>query len=358
MKVVIVGAGPAGLITALNLLQRGIKPLVLEKQPEVRSTACGEALGLRWLDEIPFDSSPYIAKRVTGAKLIFPGGNFDHIPKECAVLNRTEWLRGMAEEVKEKGGRLSLNSEVISVEGDSIRLKNGQDMGYDILIGADGPGSRLARYLGMRYSSIVASQYKIALDTSGIDSLEFYFDKRFSFGYAWIFPKEGAANVGLGGDFVHLDAFLRYKGLDRKKILRKEAGIIPNSGLSGKLAQQNMALIGDAASMPNPAGLSGLSSIIQASHILASNIDNLEGYQHQVKNHPIADPALLRGGHIMMNFNNRDLTHIGEFFSGVKQGEGHAPRVSRIAKHPSLLLKLNKLRAVYKAGKMAMDYGW
>jgi hypothetical protein len=59
-----------------------------------------------------------------------------------------------------------------------------------------------------------------------------------------------------------------------------------------------------------------------------------------------------------MNFSNRDLTHIGEFFSGVKKGEGHAPKVTKIAKHPALLLKLNKLRAAYKAGKMAMDYGW
>jgi digeranylgeranylglycerophospholipid reductase len=358
MKVVIVGAGPAGLITALNLLQQGIKPLVLEKQPEVSSTACGEALGLQWLDEIPFDSSPYVAKRVTGAKLIFPGGNFDHIAKECVVLNRTDWLRGMAEEIKQKGGRLRLNSEVISVEGDSIRLKNGRDIGYDILIGADGPSSRLARHLGMKYSSIVASQYKIDLDTSGMDSLEFYFDKRFSFGYAWIFPKEGTANVGLGGDFAHLDAFLQYKGLDRQPILKKEAGIIPNSGINDRLVQQNIALIGDAASMPNPAGLSGLSSIIQASHILASNIDNLEGYQRQVKKHPIADPTLLRGGRIMMDFSNQDLAYIGEFFAGVKEGEGHAPRVSRIAKYPYLLLKLKKLRTVYKAGKMAMDYGW
>ncbi|MBE9512767.1 MAG: FAD-dependent monooxygenase [Chloroflexi bacterium] len=35
MKVVIVGAGPAGLITALNLLQRGVTPLVLKKGSEI-----------------------------------------------------------------------------------------------------------------------------------------------------------------------------------------------------------------------------------------------------------------------------------------------------------------------------------
>jgi len=43
IKVVIVGAGPAGLITGLNLMETGIYPLILEKQPNIKSTACGEA---------------------------------------------------------------------------------------------------------------------------------------------------------------------------------------------------------------------------------------------------------------------------------------------------------------------------
>ena len=119
MNVVIAGGGPAGLITALNLIRRGIKPLVLEKNKEIRSKACGEALGLNWLDEVPFDSTPYISKKVSGAKLIFSGGNFDHLKEKCAVLDRDRWLGGMAEEIKLKGGEIKLNSEVIAAEGNS-----------------------------------------------------------------------------------------------------------------------------------------------------------------------------------------------------------------------------------------------
>jgi flavin-dependent dehydrogenase len=358
MKVVIVGAGPAGLITALNLLEVGLKPLILEKEPEIRSTACGEAVGLRWLKEIPFDSSPYIAKRVKGARLIFPGGSIDHITKECAVLNRTEWLRGMAEELKQKGGKVRLSSEVAAVDRNHIRLKNGEAIGYDTLIGADGPKSSLARHLGMSYDFIIASQYKIAYDTSGMDYLEFYFDKRFSFGYAWIFPKAGTINVGLGGDFTHLDAFLQDKGLDSHQIIKREAGIIPASGISEKLARGNIVLIGDAASMPNPSGSSGLAPIIQASQILKRNINRLEDYEREVKNHPMANPILRQGALIMKSFTNRDLANIGKLFSGLKEGEGHAPYINRVIKYPALLLKLNKLWTVYKAGRMAMDYGW
>jgi len=358
MKVVIVGAGPAGLITALNLLEVSLKPLILEKEPEIRSTACGEAVGLQWLNELPFDSSPYIAKRVKGAKLIFPGDNFDLIDKECAVLNRTEWLRGMADEVKQRGGKVRLSSEVAAVASSRLKLENEEIIGYDTLIAADGPKSNIARYLGMSYDFIVASQYKISHDTSGMDYLEFYFDKRFSFGYAWIFPKEGIINVGLGGDFSHLDAFLQYKGLDKQQIIKKEAGVIPASGISGRLIAGNIALIGDAAAMPNPSGSSGLAPIIQASQILKRNINHLEDYQREVKNHPMANPILPKGALIMKSFTNQDLANIGKLFAGLKEGQGHAPYITRIMKHPALLAKLKKLWTVYKAGKIAMDYGW
>ena len=358
MKVVIVGAGPAGLITALNLLEAGLKPLILEKEPEIRSTACGEAVGLQWLNELPFDSNPYTAKRVKGAKLIFPGDNFDLIDKECAVLNRTEWLRGMAEEVKQRGGKIRLSSEAVALASNRVKLESGETIGYDILIGADGPKSRLARHMGMSYDFIVASQYKISADTADMDYLEFYFDKRFSFGYAWIFPKEGTVNVGLGGDFAHLDTFLKYKGLDKQRILKKEVGIIPASGISAKLARGNIALIGDAAAMPNPSGASGLAPIIQASQILKRNINHLEDYQREVKKHPMAHPILPKGALIMKKYSNQDLANIGKLFSGLKEGVGHAPYLTRLIKHPALLLKLHKLWTVYKAGKIAMDYGW
>ena len=245
----------------------------------------------------------------------------------------------MAEEIRRRGGKIRLNAEAVALKDSAIRLNDGEQITYDVLIGADGPRSFLTRHLGLKHDFITASQYRIALDTRGMDYLEFYFDKRFSFGYAWIFPKEGVANVGLAGNFARLDAFLRDKGLDGNQILKKEAGIIPTSGI-GQLVWQNIALIGDAASMPNPSGASGLSPIIQAARILAANIDRLERYQTEVANHPMASPVLVKGAAIMKSFTNRELASIGSFVSGLKKDKGRAPYLSRLAKYPALLLNL------------------
>ncbi len=357
MKVVIIGAGPAGLITSLNLLEKGATPLILEKEPEIKSTACGEALSLRRLAEIPFPSAPYIAKKACGVKMFFPGGSVDQLDIECAVLDRTGWLQGMAQEVTRRGAKVRLSAEVSGINAASITLKSGEQLEFDILIGADGPGSCVARHLGLKHATIVASQYRIAYDTRDMDYLEFYFDKRFSFGYAWIFPKEGTVNVGSGGNFTQLDAFLRDKGLDRYEIITKEAGTIPASGI-GKLVRRNIALIGDAASMPNPMTLGGLSPIVLASHILAENLDNLAEYEKQVRSHPMASPVLLRAGRALVDFSNDDLAGVGEFLDGINKKRGRAPTPKRIARFPALLPKLGSLRTLYKAGRITLDYGW
>ena len=358
MKVVIVGAGPAGLITALNLIQRGITPLILEKDPVIRSTACAEACDFQSLDKVPFNSNPYICRRVKGVKLIFPSGASGHFDKEAVVLDRTSWLRGMAKEVETKGAEIRLNSDVIAIEENSVRLRSSEEIGYHILIGADGPNSRIARYLGVKHKTLIASQYKLAFDTSSMDYLETYFDKRFSPGYSWIFPKDGVINIGVAGDFAHLDAFLGYKGLDDCKIMEREAGIIPYSGIK-KLVKQNIALIGDSASMPNPASLGGLTPIIHASQVLASNIDSLEDYEREVKNHPLADPVLVKAGRALAELNNEDLMNLGKLLAGVQQAGLSFSSAIKAAKHNlSLLPKINKLRTIYKAGRIALDYGW
>ena len=358
MKVVIVGAGPAGLISALNLMQRGITPLILEKESVIRSTACAEACDLQSLDKVPFNSNPYICRRVKGVKLIFPNGASGHFDKESVVLDRTNWLRGMAKEVETKGTEIRLNSDVVAIEENSIRLKSGERIGYDTLIGADGPNSCLAKHLDVKHKFLVATQYKIAFDTSSMDYLEVYFDKRFSTSYSWIFPKDGIINVGVGSDFAHLDAFLRYKGLDNYKIIDKETGIIPCSGIQ-KLVERNMALIGDSASMPNPTSLGGLTPIIHASQALARHIDNLEDYESEIKNHPLADPALLKAGRSLTELNNEELANFGKLFAEVQQaGLSFSYAIKTAKNHPSLFPKIGKLRTMYKAGRIVMDYGW
>jgi len=357
MRVVIVGTGPAGLISALNLIQEGISPVVLEKQSEIRSTACGEACSLQSLSKIPFDSNPYICKKVRGVKLIYPDGTCSYMNKSGVTLDRTNWLKGMAQEIETRGGQIRLNSEVVVVDENSIQLKNGERIDYDILIGADGPNSRIAKHLGVKHQFVVASQYKLAYDASDMDYLEFHIDRRFSPGYSWIFPKDGVINVGVEGDFNHLDAFLRHKELDSYNIIKREAGIVPASGIQ-KLVQHNIALIGDSASMVNPFSEAGLTPIIYAAQMLVRNISNLENYEREVKRHPMADPILSKARHALLALADNDVVNLLRLLTEPPHGKVKAPRVVRIIKCLSLVPKLRTLISTYRAIRISKTYGW
>lgn len=357
MRVVIVGAGPAGLISALYLTQEGIRPLILEKQSEIRSTTCGEACSLKSLNKIPFDSNPYICKYVKGAKFIYTNGACSYMNKISVTIDRTNWLKGIAQEVESRGGQIKLDTEVVAVHENSIQLKNGDRIGYEILIGADGPNSRIAKHLGVEKQFIVASQYKLAFDDSGTDFLEFYIDRRFSPDYSWIFPKDGIINVGTGGNFVALDAFLKYKGLDGCKILDKEAGVIPVSRIQ-KLVQHNIALIGDSASMVNLFSGAGLTPIIYAAQMLVRNISNLENYEREVKRHPMANPILSKSRQALSALSDKDLVNLLRLLTEPSYSKLKALFVTNITKYISLVLKLRTVVRTYKAIRISKTYGW
>ncbi len=357
MRVIIIGAGPAGLISALNLIAAGISPVVLEKQLAIRSTACGEACDLKSLDKIPFNSNPYICRKVKGAKLIYPAGTSSYISKSSVTLERTNWLKGMAHEIEARDGQVRLGSEVVAIREGSLQMKNGERLDYDVLIGADGPNSGVARHLGIKHQFTAASQYKLVHDTSGMDYLEFYIDRRFSPGYCWIFPKDGVINVGLEGNFAQLYAFLRHKGLNDDRIIKRESGVTPTSGIQ-RLAQGNIALIGDAAAMLNPFSGGGLTPLVHAARLLTKHINNLEGYENEVKRHPMASPVLLQAKRHLLELGDRELADLLSLLTEPRHGGLRLPAAVRALKHPSLLLKLKALVSAYRALRISTDYGW
>lgn len=361
MNVVIVGAGPAGLIAGLCLAEAGIRPLILEMNPSIVSTPCGEGCTVAALKRIPFDSAGYISKTVRGSRLIQSDGSCSYTENETAILDRTDWLKGMAGALEAAGGRIAFGKKVTAVQDDWVLLDSAEKINFDILIGADGPRSPVARLLGAKFENVVVSQYNIEFDTRQMDWLELYVNRGLSAGYAWIFPKQNSINVGMQGDFAGLDEFIRVNGLAGHRVLQKTAGMIPVSGIQ-QLVGKNIALIGDAASMPNPLSGGGLAPIIYAARILADNIDHLENYQRAIQKHPIAAPVLTRVRRMLLRLTDEDLLNLMKIVTRPGSGLGRRFalfRLIRIVKHPWLLLRYNfALLEMYRAAGISRDYGW
>ncbi|MGC9307168.1 MAG: NAD(P)/FAD-dependent oxidoreductase [Thermoplasmatota archaeon] len=355
MDVVIVGAGPAGLITGLQLLERGESPVICEKQPGIVTTVCAEACDSNSLKQLPFDSTPYIAHEVEGAYAVFPGDSHFEIPKPGVVLDRQRWLQGLATAFEQRGGVLRTGTTVTSTTDSGVMLQDGEHLQADIVVGADGPYSRLRKQMEIPQELICGVQYRVACDTSDMDHLRFYFDKRFSEHYGWLFPRGEVVNVGLSGKCRQLDRLLAHLGFDAAAVTEKMAGAIPVGGVPKRLVDGNRVLIGDAASMTNPLSGGGLTPIAHASALLARYIDDLKRYEQAVHAHPMADKSIVRAKNVLLRLSVEDLRKMGDLVDGKTMYElGHRDRIAAL-RYPLLA---PSFKAMAKGVALSLEWGW
>ncbi|KAF6163674.1 hypothetical protein GIB67_036134 [Kingdonia uniflora] len=167
--VVIIGAGIAGLATALGLKRVGIRALVLEKSPELRTTGAAltlfpnawlalDALGLtKKLDSLyaPYKGG-YITDVSNGAVQEIHYPQIDGVISGPRTMQRRNLLAALAEELPADTIRFSTkirNSiETRTIDGTTIiilHLDDGTMIKTKILIGCDGVHSRVAHWLGL-----------------------------------------------------------------------------------------------------------------------------------------------------------------------------------------------------------------
>ncbi|KAJ4777605.1 FAD/NAD(P)-binding oxidoreductase family protein [Rhynchospora pubera] len=164
--IVIVGADPAGLATAIGLHRRGVKSLVLESS----ATMCtsGYALGLwtnswRALDALGIGdkvrehhtsikrlvlSSP----RGTSAKISLRGVKFKSGKLEFRTVRRESLVEILAKELP--GDAVRYSSEVVSIEEDGnlklLHLADGSIIKAKVVVGCDGINSTVVKYIGLK----------------------------------------------------------------------------------------------------------------------------------------------------------------------------------------------------------------
>jgi flavin-dependent dehydrogenase len=143
---------------------------------------------------------------------------------------------------------------------------------YRVLVAADGPHSFVARSLGLpRLETVHTRQYVVPLLDAN-ENTEIWLSPDYPGGYAWLFPKGGVANLGLGVDKrftadpkAALDTLHRklvVEGRVGEDILHRTGGAIPVGGLRQNVVMGNVLFVGDAAGLTHPITGAGIAAAV------------------------------------------------------------------------------------------------
>lgn len=278
MDVAIVGAGPAGLSTALNLVKQepgwAGRMVVLERDAHPRHKLCGGGVtrfGLRHLRSLGLELDVDFFL-VENGRLCYRDRVIDiRGHPTFIVTHRQDLDASLAHQAAERGVRLVENTRVLSMRRESGRMRLGTERG-DLLaravVGADGSRGLIRSWIGGRETpSRVARLLEIVAPAS-FDDREFaQREARFDFtptgkrlqGYYWDFPTVIAGRRYINSGVFDARVVSAAPRADLKANLRegKAPGELPDSGIEGHpihwfspfntFGANNVLLVGDAA---------------------------------------------------------------------------------------------------------------
>jgi digeranylgeranylglycerophospholipid reductase len=281
--VIIVGAGPAGSTTAryIKSEDNDIRVLILDKRKEVGiPIQCGEGLSKisEWktimpngypLEELFNIPKNVIAQDIKYIDMISPYQNSYRLNYNGWILYRDLFDQHLAELAISQGSELRLNTSVKGLKDKHTVLTSNGAVTGDIIVGADGPRSIIAKSCGLKTPSdlyfLCPSVVSIVKGNFYDNTKRVYFGRRYAGGFAWVFPKGDTANIGIGCELKYgiplrkiLNNFLKDIGVSSKDVLCHSGGLIPLGGPIPQTVNDNVLVVGDAAGMVFPSTGGGI----------------------------------------------------------------------------------------------------
>jgi geranylgeranyl reductase family protein len=294
-EVVVIGAGPAGSVTAIHLARSGARVLLLDKARFPRDKPCGGGLTLRAVRQLPVDPTPVVEHEVD--RMAFRLGwrsRFERRGKRGPFVLMTQRRRldhYLAEQAVAAGADFRDGVKVSDVGEGSLRV-DGVEVAATVVVGADGANGTTTRALGLGgpITHGVAYEGNAPFEERfrGLAVIEL---GTIPGGYGWVFPKGDHVNVGVGGWESegprlreHLAELCRRHGVDADTLESVRGHRLPLRRGGFVPARGRTVLVGDAAGLVDPLTGDGMYEAFVSARLAAgATLDVLGGRAETVE---------------------------------------------------------------------------
>ena len=386
-NVVVVGAGPAGSLTAKTAAEKGLDVLLIERNPEIGvPVKCAEGVS-KEIEQFVEIEPRWVCAALKGMILYGPDGtevvlSVADTEEMGYVVDRKLFDKSLARKAAHAGAEVRVKTRACGVihedgyvkgvyanaAGEHIRIY------ADVVVGADGVESQVGRWGGidtrLPVTDIgICAQFLMCDIDVNKDYFETFFgDTIAPNGYAWVFPKgEDCANVGLGisGEVSgenhraldYLKTFVTNK-FPEGELLATIYGAVPLSGPVYETVANGLLLVGDAARHVNPVNGGGILQALKGGAI-AGDVIAKAVHEKNVSKRRLREyerrwrrdfgrvlEAGLKMKNILTRLNNQELAKFFQSLAGeitVNEYSERACMKEVIKKNPRILFTLLRM---------------
>lgn len=295
-NVIIVGAGPAGISTALNLLKNGVEDvIVLEKYQFPRYKCCAGYITNKTLNaykNVGLDIEECHYSLIKDFNIFYNYKNCLNITNKFLYTNekidRVELDYNFYKLAKNKGIEILENTIITNhdIKENAVTISGGIILKYNYLIFADGTSGFGSRYQKNKKCNIAL---QMTFDSERQESIDIHFGitRR---GYTWVSSFNGTTNVGMTDVFKEkkdykkiFEDFLLSQNFSNSTANLKSA--FTPIGMRKPVVNSNILYVGDAVGACDPLTLSGLRYALDSGEFCAKAIakSKIDIYKNYIK---------------------------------------------------------------------------